>query len=139
VGLLGGAAIVRTQGAIRAADYSPAPDTAENRRFRGEFSKRFARTPTDDAARGYDAGRLLIEALRATPGAGADREHLAAALKRVSFVGPRGLVHADPERGAALDQIAIVQERDSAGADEAVLDRVPWTAAANPCAAPAVN
>lgn len=92
------------QGVIHAADYMPILGTAENHRFRAEFVKRVGRPASEHAARGYDAGRAIVEALRATHGSIDQAGGLAAVLAQVSFNGPRG-----PVRGAALNQVYIVR------------------------------
>jgi branched-chain amino acid transport system substrate-binding protein len=123
-------------GAIGAVDYVPALDTPENRRFQTEFAKAFGRPPSEHAARGYDAGRLIVEALRATGGRTDDPDTFAAQLAAVSFTGPRGLVRADPRRAAAIDHVYIVRTRDGDdGARYELLDRVaPASTGTNICA-----
>lgn len=104
VAFMGGASPAAAQGAIYAADYMPILSTAENHRFRAEFAKRLGRPASEHAARGYDAGRAIIEALRATHGSIEQAGGFAAVLAQVSFNGPRG-----PVRGAALNQVYIVR------------------------------
>ncbi len=116
VAFLGAAAPPVADGAIHAADYMPGLGTPENQRFRAAFAKRFGRPPSGEAARGYDAGRVIVEALRTTRGHIEQAGGFAAVLAQVSFTGPRGAV-----RGAALNQVYIVRARAPAG-DE-LLDR----------------
>lgn len=125
-------------GAIGAVDYVPALDTPENRRFQLEFAKAFGRPPSEHAARGYDAGRLIVEALRATGGRADDPDTFAGQLAAVSFIGPRGPVRADPRRTAAVDHVYIVRTRDGdEGPRYELLDRVaPGSAGASICTAP---
>lgn len=89
---------------IGAADYMPILNTAENHRFRTEFVKRFGRPASTHAARGYDAGRAIVEALHATHGRIEQAGGFATMLTQVSFTGPRG-----PVRGASLSQLYIVR------------------------------
>jgi branched-chain amino acid transport system substrate-binding protein len=122
-------------GGIRAVDYVSSLDTPENRRFRAEFAKHFGRPPSEHAARGYDAGRLIIEALRAAHEHADEAGGFASLLAQASFVGPRGTV-----RGAALDQVYIVgAPRPAAANGDELLDRVEPTspAPAESCHLPA--
>ncbi|HEX9465753.1 MAG TPA: ABC transporter substrate-binding protein [Alphaproteobacteria bacterium] len=132
VGLVGAAALpgMVDGSAISAVDYTAVLDTPENQRFRAEFATRFGRVASEHAARGYDAGRLIVEALRTIPLRPhdrdlPDRETLTAALAHASFVGPRGPIQVDPQRGAAMDQLYIVRTRDNLGGTSyELLDRV---------------
>jgi len=116
---------------IRAVDYAPGLDTPENQHFRTAFEKRFGRPPSPEAARGYDAGRMIIEALRTAHGQVEQDGGLSALLAQVSFTGPRG-----PVRGGILEQLAIVGG-ESAG--DKLLGRIAPTspAPADSCHAPA--
>jgi branched-chain amino acid transport system substrate-binding protein len=116
---------------ISATDYLPSLDTPENKRFQIDFAKRFHRMPTPHAARGYDAGRLIVEALRLTGGKTEDHAALAAALEKVTFVGPRGPIRAGASGGSAVDRLYIVRERaDENGPRYELIDRAtPATAA----------
>jgi len=135
IGLIGPAVTATADGeAISAVDYVATLDTPENRRFRSEFTRRYGRPPSQEAARGYDAGRLIVEGLKHIQGHTDDRERLAAALAGASFTGPRGPIHADHRIGAALDRLYIVRARAHGDARAyELLDRV--TAAAVPAAA----
>jgi branched-chain amino acid transport system substrate-binding protein len=116
---------------VRAVDYVPGLDTPENQKFRAAFEKRFGRAPSPEAARGYDAGRMIIEALRTAHGQAEQEAGLPALLAQVSFAGPRGTV-----RGGSLEQLSIVGG-DAAG--DKFLGRIAPTspAPADSCHAPA--
>ncbi len=126
-------------GLIGAVDYVPAIDSPENGRFQIDFAKRFGRMPSLHAARGYDAGRLIIEALRSIGGKTDDPAVLASALTNVSIVGPRGLVRAAVQGGATVDRLYIVRARqEENGRRYDLIDRVPPALArAETCPAPA--
>lgn len=120
-----------------ALDYVPTLDTPRNRSFREAFTRLNGRQPTEHAARGYDAGRLVVEAVGAMEGP-IDREGLASALIGVSFVGPRGPIRADPRRSAAPDRlyIARAQEEDDGHVYEVIDHVAAGTAVADVCASP---
>jgi branched-chain amino acid transport system substrate-binding protein len=136
VTVIGGAAGPAAIGdGIRAVDYVPGLDTPENQHFRAEFAKHFGRAPSPEAARGYDAGRMIVEAMRTAHGQTEREGGLAALLAQVSFVGPRGSV-----RGGTLEQLRVVVGEPAGGpAGEKLLGRIEPTspAPADSCHAPA--
>jgi branched-chain amino acid transport system substrate-binding protein len=124
-------------GIVSAADYAPGLDALENKRFRTEFASRFGRAALAAAARGYDAGRMIVETARLAALRAEAREPVASLLTRVSFTGPRGPVRLDPRGGAAVAQIFIVRARNDAAAAE-ILERVtPAAPSAALCMTPA--
>jgi branched-chain amino acid transport system substrate-binding protein len=120
---------------IRAVDYVPGLDTPENQRFQAAFMKRFGRAPSPEAARGYDAGRMIVEALHAAHGQAEQEGGLAALLAQASFTGPRG-----PVRGGALTQLYVVGAQPTGAASgDKLLGRIESNSAApaDSCHAPA--
>lgn len=71
------AAVGTTFGAM----WDAALDTPENRAFVAAFNARYKRVPSEYAATGYDAGRLLDAALRRAGAQAGDKRALAAAVK----------------------------------------------------------
>jgi branched-chain amino acid transport system substrate-binding protein len=128
---------VKAAAVTGALDYVPTLDTPRNRAFREAFARLFGRQPTEHAARGYDAGRLIVEAIGSADGL-IDREHLAAALTAVSFVGPRGPIRADPRRPAGPDRLYIVraQEEEDGHVYEVIDHVAAGAASADVCATP---
>lgn len=119
-----------------ALDYVPTLDTPRNRHFRDGFARLFGRLPTEHAARGYDAGRLIVEAAAIAEDP-FDREDFAAALTAVSFVGPRGPIRADPRRPAGPDRLYIVRSHEGEGGPVyEVIDHVAAGGSADVCATP---
>lgn len=74
---LQGAAVGTTFGAM----WDAALDTPENNTFVAAFKARYKRVPSEYAATGYDAGRLLDVALRKAGAQAGDKRALAAAVK----------------------------------------------------------
>lgn len=74
---LQGAAVGTTFGAM----WDAALDTPENNTFVAAFKARYKRVPSEYAAAGYDAGRLLDAALRKAGAQAGDKRALAAAVK----------------------------------------------------------
>lgn len=74
---LQGAAVGTTFGAM----WDAALDTPENRAFVAAFNARYKRVPSEYAATGYDAARLLDAALRKAGAQAGDKRALAVAVK----------------------------------------------------------
>ena len=125
--------------AISAVDYVATLDTPENHRFRSEFARRYGHAPSEQAARGYDAGRIIVEGLKHVQGHTEDRERLAAALAATTFSGPRGPVHAGRRIGTPLDELYVVRTRGGDAPSTELLARVTVAvavpAAGDACAA----
>jgi branched-chain amino acid transport system substrate-binding protein len=135
VTVVGGAAgPAMASSGIRAVDYTPALDTPESRRFQIEFVKHFGRPASPEAARGYDAGRMIIEALRAAHIQAGEQGGFATLLAQVSFAGARG-----PVRGGSLERLYIVGGQPAAAPGDRLLDRIQPTSPApdDSCHAPA--
>jgi branched-chain amino acid transport system substrate-binding protein len=110
-------------GVITALHYTPTIDNAENRAFVAAFRARTGRLPSEYAVHGYDAGRALVQAVKA----GAEgREALAAALRGVSFEGPRGATSVDPATGNIVQPVYVYRTVvTDAGATQQVLATLP--------------
>lgn len=93
-------------GLITSLHYIPTLDTPENKAFVDAFQARFERTPSEFAVQGYDAGRVLVEAVKA--GAN-DRASLADALPKVTYTGPRGPLTIDPATNNVVQNIYIYE------------------------------
>ena len=77
-----------------ALHYLPDLDTPENRAFQQAFqAKHGGQVGSEFAVAGYDAARVVVEAIRA---AGGDRQAFRDALAGVRFTGPRGPLRIDP-------------------------------------------
>jgi branched-chain amino acid transport system substrate-binding protein len=94
------------EGVIGLLHYVPTIDTPENRAFVEAFRAANGRMPSEYAVQGYDAARMVIEAIKA---GAADREELAEALRRVSFVGPRGPLEIDPATNNVVQNIYVFE------------------------------
>ncbi len=86
--------------------YVPTLDTPENKIFVKAFKAKSGRLPSEFAVQGYDAGRALVEALKA---GASDRQALAAAIAKVSYVGPRGPLNIDPATNNIVQHIYIYE------------------------------
>jgi branched-chain amino acid transport system substrate-binding protein len=94
------------EGVIAALHYVPAIDTPENKAFVKAFKGKTGRAPSEYAVQGYDAGRSLALVIK---GGASDRESIAAALSKVSYIGPRGPLKIDPATNNIIQNIYVYE------------------------------
>jgi branched-chain amino acid transport system substrate-binding protein len=104
LGALGDAAL----GVDTVTNYVPEIDIPENKRFVEGWRKLNNADPEDFGVTGYDSVRFIIEAVKALGGNTSNREALAAALSKVSYVSPRGPLSID-KTNTVLQNIYIVR------------------------------
>jgi branched-chain amino acid transport system substrate-binding protein len=128
------------EGVITALHYVPTIDSPANATFVEAFKAKTGRIPSEFAVHGYDAGRALIEAVKA---GATDRESLANALRQVRFDGPRGALSIDPATNNIVQPIYVYETvAGEGGLTQKVLAQLPAEAdPANGCemAAPVSN
>ncbi|MDO5528557.1 MAG: ABC transporter substrate-binding protein [Paracoccus sp. (in: a-proteobacteria)] len=93
-------------GTVGSLHYVPSLDTPENEAFVAAYQERHNKLPSEYAVQGYDAGRVLIEAM--ATGAD-DRESLAEAIPQVSYTGPRGPLEIDPATHNVIQNVYIYE------------------------------
>ncbi len=109
-GFLTSAAYVHVEGeaadgTVVALHYVPSIDTAENKRFQeGYQAAHEGKLGSEFAAQGYDAARMVVEAIKAS---GGDKAKFKDALSKVSFNGPRGPLKIDPATNNVIQNIYI--------------------------------
>jgi len=109
-GFLTSAAYVHVQG--QAADgvtgslhYFPGLDSKENHAFQAAYKAKFdGKTGSEFAVAGYDAARLIAEAIKA---AGGDKAKFKGELSKVKFTGPRGPLKIDPKTHNIVQNIYV--------------------------------
>lgn len=113
-------------GFIGALNYVPSIDTPINYAFQEAFQARTGRIGSEYAVQGYDTGRLIVEALKATNGATDDKAALVDAMRAVHFEGPRGRLEIDPATNNIVQDIFIFETRLVDGAvRQVVVDTLP--------------
>lgn len=125
------------EGVITALHYVPTIDNAENAAFVAAFRDATGRVPSEYAVQGYDAARALIEAMET---GARDRETLGAALRQVSFDGPRGALSIDPATNNVVQPIYVYETVQGAnGMTQTVLAQLPAEAdPVNSCQMPSL-
>lgn len=108
-------------GVIAGLHYVPTIDTPENQRFQEAFQATSdGRKASEFAVQGYDAGRLIIEAINQ---AGGDKEAFKQALSEVSFTGPRGPLRIDPATNNVIQNIYVFRNvYNGETVDQEILD-----------------
>ncbi|GAB5471232.1 MAG: ABC transporter substrate-binding protein [Rhodospirillales bacterium] len=127
-GFLTSPAYVQVQG--EAADgitvglhYVPSIDTPENERFQSAYQAAHGKTGSEFAVAGYDAARMVIEAIKAS---GGDKEAFDKALATISFDGPRGPLRLDPATNNVVQNIYIFENRFVGDkVEQVVLETIP--------------
>jgi branched-chain amino acid transport system substrate-binding protein len=117
----------RVAGIVGATIYSPELDLPSNRDFVAAFTARHARPPSEFAAQGYDAGRLLIAALEVLGGTTTNRRALAAVLASTPFIGARGALAIDPKSFTVVQDVHVFEARKQPGGEGVeleIIDRI---------------
>jgi len=114
-------------GFIGSLNYVPTLDNPENKKFQSEYQAKYHRVASEFGAQGYEAGRMIVEALKQTKGATKDKTALTKALQGVSFNGPRGPLKIDPATNNVIQNMYVFQAKSAAdgkGVDLVVLDTI---------------
>ena len=108
-----------------ALNYVPSIDSSENKEFQAAFRDRYQRDASEFAVQGFDTGRLIVEALKATDGNVDDGVALLKAFHEVRFTGPRGPFRIDPETNNVIQDIYIFETRQIDGkVGHVIIDKV---------------
>ncbi|GLQ36953.1 ABC transporter substrate-binding protein [Rhizobium albus] len=110
-------------GVITSLHYLPTLDTPENKAFVEAFQAKANRLPSEYAVQGYDAGRALVEAVKA---GATDRESIKEALRDVQYTGPRGPLEIDPATNNIVQNVYIydIVEGEDGKLTQELLDTV---------------
>lgn len=97
-------------------DYSL--ETEENQAFVKAYEEAYNRRPTIESLEGYDAARIIAEALAATKGDVSDSDKFVEAMANVSFTSPRGTISFDKETHHVIQDMYISETIISEGKTE---------------------
>ncbi|ADI27018.1 ABC transporter substrate-binding protein [Geobacillus sp. C56-T3] len=93
-------------------------DTKENKAFIEAFEKKYNARPTIEALEGYDAARIIAEALEAVGGDASDPDKVVKAISNVQFVSPRGPIQFDKETHHIIQNMYIIETEEVNGQAE---------------------
>nr|WP_175640003.1 ABC transporter substrate-binding protein [Metabacillus schmidteae] len=97
-------------------DYSL--ETEENQAFVKAYEEAYNRRPTIESLEGYDAARIIAEALATTKGDVSDSDKFVEAMANVSFTSPRGTISFDKETHHVIQDMYISETIISEGKTE---------------------
>jgi branched-chain amino acid transport system substrate-binding protein len=108
--------VLPAQGANALGIYSPLHwalklQNPENLAFTRAYKARFRRDASVFALQGYDAARVIVEALNKTGGDTGNKDRLIEALAGVKFASPRGPFEFDPNTHNVVQNIYVRQVR----------------------------
>jgi branched-chain amino acid transport system substrate-binding protein len=111
-------------GVTASLHYFPGLNTQENRDFQAAYKAKFGgKTGSEFAVAGYDAARLVVEAIKA---AGGDKARFKSELAKVEFTGPRGPLKIDPKTHNVIQNIYVFRNEFVDGkVQQTVLATIP--------------
>ncbi|KGA95520.1 ABC transporter substrate-binding protein [Alkalihalobacillus alcalophilus ATCC 27647 = CGMCC 1.3604] len=84
-------------------------ETAENEEFVTAYEEAYDRRPTIESLEGYDAARIIVEALTALDGDVQDPDKIVEAISEVEFVSPRGPIKFDQDTHHIIQNLYITE------------------------------
>lgn len=90
-------------------DYSL--QSEENKVFKEAYEKKFGERPTIEALEGYDAARIIAEAIKTLKGDLSDPNKIVEAISNVSFTSPRGPIEFDKETHQIIQNMYITNTK----------------------------
>ena len=90
-------------------------DTPENARFVEAYRAKYNKDPDVYALHGYDAGRVVVDALNAVQGDTTNKERLIEAIASVKFASARGPFEFDPESHNPIQNVYVRETREVNG------------------------
>src|SRR4051794_6245720 len=112
--------------AISAYHWATTLDTLENKAFTQAFQQKFNKDADGYAVQGYDAARVIVEALNKTQGDASNKDRLLEEIAAVKFVSPRGPFEFDPESHNVVHNEYVREVREVNGkVVNVVLETIP--------------
>jgi branched-chain amino acid transport system substrate-binding protein len=88
-------------------DYSL--ETEENQAFVKAYEDAYNRRPTIESLEGYDAARVIVEAIKSLGGDVSDPNKIVEAMSNVTFTSPRGQIEFDKETHHVIQNMYITE------------------------------
>ncbi len=100
--------------AVTSLHWSTTLDNPANKKFIEDYKKKYPTKEVDVfAVQGYDAARVIVEALNAVKGDTSDKQKFMDALRAVNFDSPRGKFSFDPATQNVINQIYFRQVKET--------------------------
>ncbi|WP_445347040.1 ABC transporter substrate-binding protein [Calidifontibacillus erzurumensis] len=93
-------------------------DTPENQKFVADYEAKYGERPSLESLEGYDAARIIVEALSSVNGDTSDPKKIVEAIANVEFVSPRGPIKFDQETHHVIQNMYIVENEIRDGQTE---------------------
>lgn len=93
-------------------------DTPENKQFVADYEAEFGERPSLESLEGFDAARIIVEALTSINGDVSDPEKVVDAISKIEFISPRGPIKFDQETHQIIQNIYIVETELKEGKTE---------------------
>lgn len=98
-----------SEGIIAAMFWDYNLDTPENKAFVKAYEAKYNERPSIESLEGYDAARIIVEALTTLNGDASDRDKVVEAISQVEFVSPRGPIKFDQNTHHIIQNMYIVE------------------------------
>ncbi len=98
-------------GGISSLHWAKTLDNPENKQFVADWRAKYNREPSVFALQGYDAARVIVDALEKVGGDTAGKDALSKAMAGVKFASPRGPFEFDPETRNVINTIYLREVR----------------------------
>jgi branched-chain amino acid transport system substrate-binding protein len=98
-------------GGISSLHWAKTLDNPENTQFVASWRAKYKREPSVFAMQGFDAARVIVEALNKVSGNTADKDALVKAMEGVKFSSPRGAFEFDPATHNVINPIYLREVR----------------------------
>ncbi len=82
-------------------------ETPENKAFVEAYEKKYNMRPSIESLEGYDAGRVIVEAINSLNGDMSDKKKVSEAIGQVSFTSPRGPFKFDTETHHVIQNLYV--------------------------------
>lgn len=86
-------------------------DTEENKKFVEDYEAKYDQRPTIESLEGYDAARIMAEAISSLGGDVSDPDAIVKAISEVKFTSPRGPFEFDPETHHVIQNMYITETK----------------------------
>lgn len=84
-------------------------DTPENKDFVKAYEEKYNERPSIESLEGFDAARVMVEAIKAQNGDVSDPDKLVQAIAKVEFTSPRGPIKFDQETHHVIQNMYVVE------------------------------
>ncbi|WP_425451945.1 ABC transporter substrate-binding protein [Bacillus taeanensis] len=93
-------------------------DTPENQEFVKAYEAKYNERPSLESLEGYDAARIIVEAVKSLKGDLSSSDNIVKAISEVSFTSPRGPIQFDQETHHIIQNMYIIETEVKDGKTE---------------------